>query len=698
MKNTSLLFVRLAIISFLIVAGVFSVEGQDYIGKGNSTNSTPFPQIKNIVFMDLDDDGDPDVLKGSISDGIPILWIDDDDDMTNKDTTGDLDNDCLLIDRNKDGIFASYYDLSIDRIDEDNDGFADIEIMMENYNPAIRGGFDWSANYIVNIDLDRDHNFSYVNWAMSPPLHRGWEHDGNCGFYNDYSGQTLFTKMSISSPRNGDFRYSWENPFLFYDYDDDGYSEAAIRFVDDPIFRNSGNKTLFEEYSSDIDVLYNKKINYVAIAYDMDNGNRKDNEFDFDLSLRYTGNGFGYSDQVHKIKNTKREVNADQFFFDARWRKITELIYPNHEAASDLIYKRGDWNKCWMVFDEDNDCKRWERVEFYQPNDPFLVGRDKGGVDNNPQADAAGDRGEWDEDFSGKGQLYIGRFDGLLHLYGAEWGCWRMDPFSKSFQGYGGLYDTPNPGSRLQTNPSKFATVRYTDTDNNGFFDKLEFDLDSNKTFEKTIYLEKLGISDNYQLISIDSMKFSAINSLYAEIAENNWKNVKTARQVAIVMGFDSSFYDQFMYPKTLRDKYYSGYWLSLHVYIDLSNIAKLKNDKNLQTKIDKAYFDMKWDDLLNYTDISENVSVGTKNISCKIYPNPVKGMVNIDLTNNPEGKFKIGIYDVSGKLINELVTKNQRVEINVVGMKTGYYYVRITHDNSKMGSGNYYSKFFVEI
>ena len=51
-----------------------------------------------------------------------MYWIDDDDDMQTTDREGDLDNDCLLIDRNRDGIFAGPGDLSIDWVDNNGDG------------------------------------------------------------------------------------------------------------------------------------------------------------------------------------------------------------------------------------------------------------------------------------------------------------------------------------------------------------------------------------------------------------------------------------------------------------------------------------------------------------------------------------------------------------------------------------------------
>ena len=54
--------------------------------------------------------------------GIPVQWIDDDDDMQFGDLEGDTDNDCLMIDRNKDGVYGGYGDLIIDWVGEDEDG------------------------------------------------------------------------------------------------------------------------------------------------------------------------------------------------------------------------------------------------------------------------------------------------------------------------------------------------------------------------------------------------------------------------------------------------------------------------------------------------------------------------------------------------------------------------------------------------
>jgi hypothetical protein len=55
-----------------------------------------------------------------------------------------------------------------------------------------------------------------------------------------------------------------------------------------------------------------------------------------------------------------------------------------------------------LFYDKDDDCHRWERVEFYDPLDPFKIGAWNKGLDINPQADASGDRGEVGHGFPGR--------------------------------------------------------------------------------------------------------------------------------------------------------------------------------------------------------------------------------------------------------------------------------------------------------
>lgn len=541
------------------------------------------PSLKHI---DLDNDGDPDLIQTSIFDTIPLYWIDDDDDMKITDLEGDLNNDCLIIDRNKDGFFAGPGDLSIDWVDNNNDGIADMQLVVENSNPHIANYWDWSSNYMWIIDSEQDETFHHINWKEI--VLKAWTHSGASNFYEDYHGQTLFQKAHLPSYRFSDLRYSWENPFLFYDTDDDGLTEMAIRLEDSCHFNKvkSEDKTVVDTHPTG-------KIDHAYLSFDLDNDNGPSNEFDFDMSIHFAGEGFSYDNQIHHFENMSGLTAADSLFFDQRWRHLDELIYADHDSAWTLVFDRGVWNRCWFIFDEDDDCERWERVEFYQPKDPFKIGLNKGGIDNNPQADASGDRGEWDLDNSGKGNLYIG-FDGRIHLLGAEKGYWRIDQDAKSYQGWGGLYE--DGYHRNQKEPAKFPTVAYEDTNDDGFFDLIKYDLDGDSIYEQVFNLTDLKIKTNYQIINIASTGFTGLNSLFKKSADEMWEHAEKAIEAAHKHNINYKWYAQLLHPKSLDEKYRFGYWLQFYLFTDFCELAEKTNNDKLKEEVIHAYFQQDWE------------------------------------------------------------------------------------------------------
>lgn len=590
-KNLTLI---LFIISFFPLAAICQKPASYW---NRNTQLTPwrfpFPTPNHYRQEDLDHDGDPDLIYTFINDSIPVIWIDDDDDMKIGDFEGDMDNDCVLIDRNKDGIYAGPEDLSVDWADEDHDGIADIELVVQNGDAKNRYFWDFNTDFMIFIDKEKDNVKHFINWNALRMM--AWEHQGHSNFYEDYLGNTLFLKMHQSSFRILDLRYSWENPFIFYDTDNDGMTEWTIREADTPYFRpKNGQSPEFANVDKEIDVIEKGKIDWVGISWDLDNDNGQGNEFDFDMSLRFTGPGFDYSDQVHKYKSLKGLEAANKLMFDSRWRKMDELIYPGRETSWDLIFKKGQWNDARLVFDEDDDCNRWERVEFYDPRDLFKVGTNKGGLDNNQQADAAGDRGEWDQDCSGKGQLYVGAFDGRIHLYGAEWGAWRIDPTAFYFQGFGGLYDRWK-GSRLEKTPDIFATVKYTDTDKNGFIDQVEYDLDGDTIFEEKVNFKEIGVNDVNKVINTSQMKYPDFVKLFKTVAESEYSKAGQAIKLAKSMGVNPNWYAFWMNPRTLHERYEYGYWLNFYLYHDMRQYAQVNKKTDLVKNLDKAYYSGNW-------------------------------------------------------------------------------------------------------
>lgn len=551
----------------------------------------PLPDdFSKIERIDLDDDGDPDVLRYTIH-GIPVQWIDDDDDMKFKDVEGDIDSDCLMIDRNKDGQYGANYDLIIDWNDENCDAFADIQVVVDYSDFSDKGL--WKAHYWWFIDDDKDQVFNYINWNTFQL--EGWDHKGNAKFFTDYHGNSTFLKVHTNTFNISDLRYSWENPFLFYDEDKDGQSEMAIRYIDIPkVNTKLQDTTLLRVHNNNYSVDFTHIISDVRISLDMDNDSKSDNELDYDLSIKLIGNGFDYSDQVHKYKSLRGLPEADKYFFDPRWRQLNELIFTEKSKAFKLPFEKGKWKECWLVYDEDDDCNRWERVEFYEPKDIFKVGPGNGGVDNNPQSDPAGDRGEWDLDFSGKGNLYVGKFDGRIHLFGSESGLWRIDQNQKYFQGWGGWRGGNNlqPVNNSLQEPTSFASIKYGDTDGNGFFDKIEYDLDGDKIFEDVVELKQFGINDSAKTINISSYKYKDFYNLEKSVSDKMWNDAIFFKKIVENYGLNTFWYSFLMKPKTIREKYNNGFWLKFYLYKDLYRYAELIQDVALKNKITKAYYD----------------------------------------------------------------------------------------------------------
>jgi hypothetical protein len=538
----------------------------------------PMPGTKP-KFIDLDNDGDPDVMKYTTANGFPVQWIDDDDDMKVTDIEGDTDNDCLMVDVNKDGKYGSYSDAIIDWADTNNDGKADIQIFSEFVSEKDKDKPWGPGHFMVNMDLDKDNILNYIDWNTFTI--RCWIHDGKSDFFEDYSGNTLFLKIHASPQNINDLRLNWENPFLFYDVDKDGLTECAFRLLDRPTYGKPGDKFLTN---------LTGKIDYVTMAYDLDNDNSPGNPFDFDMTITFRGGGFDYMDQVHPFKNLRGLPAADQYFMDPRIRQLTEFIYPDHAKARDLIFNRGKWNEAWLVYDEDDDCERWERVELLDPKEPYTIGARKGGLDDNPQSDPVGDRGEWDLDNSGNGNLYISPLDGKIHLFGAETGHWRVDQNAFFYQGMGGLYDGYGP-VRTPVDPKVFPMISYKDTDNNGFFDTIYYDLDGDKVVDFTFSLKDLGISDMAEVLKINTMQYADFSKLDKTVSEKTWKKALSFVQLAEKQGINTQWYSLLKNPKSVRQQYSFGYWLNFYLFMDCLEKAKSENNSALVAEITKAYF-----------------------------------------------------------------------------------------------------------
>ena len=91
----------------------------------------PAPPVAGelVYYFDLNGDGQPDMLRTVSSGGLRVQWIDDNGNMKIGDISGDLSDDCIMVDRNGDGQYGAEGDIVIDWVDTNCDCKADVQII-----------------------------------------------------------------------------------------------------------------------------------------------------------------------------------------------------------------------------------------------------------------------------------------------------------------------------------------------------------------------------------------------------------------------------------------------------------------------------------------------------------------------------------------------------------------------------------------
>lgn len=531
-----------------------------------------------VVRLDINHDGKPDILERWWN-GKRVRWLDENGDMLPTDTRGDQVGDVMQIDKNDDGIYDSETDINIKWADNDGDGRADLQAFVTQGRAWSNGKFDpTDSHWMVFIDVEKDGVLGWVDWDKYD--FDNWGYTGTTDWLPDYNGNAVFLKVHRPPQSLPDPRLNWENPFAFYDFDGDGVSEMAIRWLD-PVPPLDKDVTRLTGVLSE-----------AFATFDLDNDSTKGNETDYDMSLRGAGGpGVPYRQFTHKYPELKGNPKFDGCFQWNNWRQIDELMYMPHEKSYDAFFT-ARWATMYFVFDEDDDDHRWERVEMYYPMHGFggpkdidiystkkwrrgnyaelaMAGPDeKPGISGHPQADSLGDRGEFDEDNSGGGKLYVGVFDRKLHLAGAEWGAWTVD---KNAEYHGGS-KTPSPKPIA---PRVEEVVKYTDTDNNGFLDTIEYDYDGDRTIDLRVSLLDYRTPSNphpdvVPLIDTHKEGWKGLNVLFGQIASQSFQEGLMVYRAAWRRGLTTPEIDKLASASAIGERYDHGYWLKEKIFREI--------------------------------------------------------------------------------------------------------------------------------
>ncbi len=458
---------RLGALLLVLSAGVAAAQPASDLRRSELTG----PPSDRIVRRDIDGDGKPDMVERWWN-GKRVRWLDENGDLRPTDTRGDQVADVLQVDMNGDGYYDGVTDQNVKWADNDGDGRADVQAW--STQPPVWGeGGKWStdeSHWMLFLDVEKDGVLGWQDWRRFDFGDSNWAHDEPANWKPDYHGDALFMKIHRPPQALPDPRLNWENPFAFYDTDGDGLTEMAMRWLDPMTPVDKGISPL------------SGVLNEAFLTFDLDNDSGKGNEIDYDMSLRGTGGpGVPYRSMGQSYPALRGNPKFDRCFQWGNWRQVDQLFFMPHDKGYDAFFGAG-WKTTYFVYDEDDDDHRWERVEMYYPMHGFggpedvdiwstkrwrrgnyaqLEMADEGqkpGLGGHPQADSLGDRGEFDRDNSGGGQLYVGVFDRKIHLAGAEWGAWTVDRRGEFHGGW------KAPGNRLSA-PKVEEVVRYDDTD-----------------------------------------------------------------------------------------------------------------------------------------------------------------------------------------------------------------------------------------
>jgi hypothetical protein len=551
-------FLPLAVLTAALVHGT---ESRDW---RRSALTSPSPDTA-VLRQDIDGDGKADILERWWN-GKRVRWLDENRDLRPGDTRGDLIADVLQIDMDGDGSYDGWHDMNIKWVDRDNDGVADVQAFAHNparwtmgrRNPAA------GSHWMLFINHDNRGVLGWMDWTKWDFDCWGYSGEGNW-LPNYHDGD--FVKIHQPPFAVKDPRLNWENPFSFFDMDGDGLNEMALRWCSPHRQNDQGEVTIDERF------------NEAFVTYDLDNDSSKGNEVDFDLTLRAVNPSIGYGDWKHAMPGLKGDPRFDACFQFNNWRRIDEIVYIPRAEQYDTFF-RSKPQQMWLVFDEDDDDRRWERVEMMYPVQPNTTVRtnpwsakhfashsdrelkpgETPGLAIHCQSDSLGDRGEFDEDNSGDGRLYIGRFDRKLHLYGAEWGAWTVDRGGRFHGGWG--TPTPQPVAKKVE-----EVVRYTDTDKNGFIDRIEFDYDGDQTIDLTVNLLDWKTAENpepdrAELLDARVLGWKGLHDQFKAMAEKSWQEALLLYRAAWRRGLTDDVMDRLAVASSFGERYDHAWWL----------------------------------------------------------------------------------------------------------------------------------------
>lgn len=358
-----------------------------------------------------------------------IVWVIDDDEDGSLAQGGDRDSDCYVADYGRDGTV----DRMVDYIDDDGDN--DPDEMDIRYFVGGELRYCW-----FGVDLDDDS----AMWSLA-----GYEYGGDSFFESDAYGDAMIYMNKLDTDSGGWAPIS-ECPFAFYDTDADGYSEEVVRCSAVPLSYDVNADPDYANDYGNFAAPWNPALAHMGIvnirySFDIDGGSSKATPLHYDFGFNLVGAApYEYPGMEHF--NAKRR--PPQTTVVTPWQDLRAIsdAYPARETGL-TWHEQYDDTIAIGYAGQAKDDYRWEGV-FWTWQRRFM--ENTGGP--NQQWNA---RREYSDMPAGTRELYYSAVDQRIHLKHAREGWIHVGHFN----GLGEL-----------------GEIRMFDTDENGYFDRWEYD------------------------------------------------------------------------------------------------------------------------------------------------------------------------------------------------------------------------------
>ncbi len=246
--------------------------------------------------------------------GNMIVWVlDDDKDMNQENPASDQDSDCYVVDYGCDGSV----DRIVDYIDTDQDQVPEEMDIRYFVNGELRRS--WFGN-----DLDGDGSM----WDIAD-----YEYTGNFFRSDPYGNNEIY--MNKYNPNNDTWVPISECPFAFYDTDNDGESEVAVRFSAaplefsaqrDPDYANQRNR-----YEGSYDPAMNRMgVVNIRYSFDIDGGSSKEEPLHYEMGFTMTGSLPYEFPLMHRNQPLRRHPKWTVCIRHEQARKVSEQYVAEH--------------------------------------------------------------------------------------------------------------------------------------------------------------------------------------------------------------------------------------------------------------------------------------------------------------------------------------------------------------------------------